>query len=147
MRAGAVGHGRLGGRDRTTLRRPQLTSRRPPRVAWPTPTDARIWRTVADSIKRRAKEGAFEQERRSRTWASRRSRGSWRTGTGSVVDEDMEDKMIAEIEAGAEEEFGRVEEDQFGGWAWHDVRGKKLGIGKEREARREEVEHVVRKGV
>ncbi len=41
-----------------------------------------------------------------------------------VVDKDTQDNVIAEIEAEAEEELGHLEEDQAGGWAWDDVRGK-----------------------
>ena len=64
-----------------------------------------------------------------------------------VIDKDDEDKMVADIEAGAEEEFGIESEDMIGGWAWDDVRDKQLDVEKVREARSEEVGYMIGKGI
>ena len=64
-----------------------------------------------------------------------------------VIDKDTEDKMIVDIEAWTEENFGIEGEDHGEGWAWDDVRDKQLDVKKVREARSEEVNYMINKGI
>ena len=75
-----------------------------------------------------------------------------RSSTGTVVSKETEDRMIQAIkEVNVEEEnveglIGEGLEEPID-WAWDDVKGETLDPKKVAEARREEVEYMIMKGV
>ena len=63
-----------------------------------------------------------------------------------VIDPTKEEAMIADIRA--EEDLNLQEHmEDFGEWAWDDVKHKQLDLQKVKEARKEEVDYMVKKGI
>ena len=59
----------------------------------------------------------------------------------------MEDKMILQVKAEMNEVNLGDPSELVKGWAWDDVKNKQLDISRVREARFEEVDYMIRKGV